>query len=134
MYSILDCNILRYDVVWVSMFIDSYKLVYCHTFVYSLYRNEWQEQSVLMEQYLKTLNIMNRELSRLPRVSDYAEEALLAANSALGESEIVAHKVLELSLRIKNELRVKVIELQSFSPEEMAHIPRKCEYYVNISG
>lgn len=85
-----------------------------------------------MDQYLKTLTIMNRELSRLPKVSEYAEEALLAANSALGESEIVAHKVLELSLRIKNELRVKVIEMQSFSPEELAHIPRKCEYFKRL--
>ena len=58
-------------------------------------------------------------------VSEYADDALASADIALRDADRVSHSVMTLSMRIQSELRVKIKEMQSFSPEELANIPRK---------
>ena len=53
--------------------------------------------------------------------------ALDVAHRALSESERVYERVLETTTKITLELRAKVKELQSFSPDELGNIPRKCK-------
>lgn len=55
----------------------------------------------------------------------YASEAMSSADEALEETETISMRIMEMILKIQNELRVKVTEMQSFSPEEMMNIPRK---------
>jgi hypothetical protein len=93
-------------------------------------RNEWKEYSVLIQQYSRNLDIMRREISGLPRVSEFAKEAMTSADDALRESERISILISELSSRIKIELRMKVTEMQSFSPEEMGNVPRKREFLI----
>ena len=54
--------------------------------------------------------------------------ALEVAATALSESEAVYERVLQLTTRITVELRTKVKELQSFSPDELGNIPRKRKF------
>ena len=56
-----------------------------------------------------------------------AVSALDVAHRALSESERVYERVLETTTKITLELRAKVKELQSFSPDELGNIPRKCK-------
>ena len=71
--------------------------------------------------------MMEREVSALPAVKGSRRAALRSADEALTETERIAAKVSEMVMRIEVELRMKVTELQSFSPEEMGNIPRKCK-------
>ena len=80
---------------------------------------------MVIEEYLKSINIMDRELDRLPQVDAYATEAMQSADEALDETEEVSTRIMEMILKIQNELRIKVTEMQSFSPEEMMNVPRK---------
>ena len=70
---------------------------------------------------------MGREVSHLPSAKGSRRAALRSADEALAETEGIAAKVSEMVRRIEVELRMKVTEMQSFSPEEMGNIPRKCE-------
>ena len=80
---------------------------------------------MIIEEYLKSINIMDRELDRLPQVDAYATEAMQSGDEALDETEEVSTRIMEMILKIQNELRIKVTEMQSFSPEEMMNVPRK---------
>ena len=75
----------------------------------------------------RSLNMMGREVSHLPSAKGSRRAALRSADEALAETEGIAAKVSEMVRRIEVELRMKVTEMQSFSPEEMGNIPRKCE-------
>ena len=75
----------------------------------------------------RSLNMMGREVSHLPSAKGSRKAALRSADEALAETEGIAAKVSEMVRRIEVELRMKVTEMQSFSPEEMGNIPRKCE-------
>ena len=71
--------------------------------------------------------MMGREVSQLPSAKGSRREALRSADEALSETESIAAKVTEMTSRIEVELRMKVTEMQSFSPEEMGNIPRRCK-------
>ena len=81
----------------------------------------------MIEEYLKSVNIMDRGLERLPQVDAYAAEAMQSADEALEDTEKISARIMEMILMIQNELRVQVTEMQSFSPEEMMNVPRKSE-------
>ena len=71
--------------------------------------------------------MMEREVSQLPSAKGSRRAALRSADEALSETESIAAKVTEMTSRIEVELRMKVTEMQSFSPEEMGNIPRRCK-------
>ena len=65
---------------------------------------------------------------------DGGASALEVAATALSESEAVYERVLQLTTRITVELRTKVKELQSFSPDELGNIPRKRKVPAAVSN
>ena len=65
---------------------------------------------------------------------DGGASALEEAATALSESEAVYERVLQLTTRITVELRTKVKELQSFSPDELGNIPRKRKVPAAVSN
>lgn len=102
---------------------------------------------MLVEQYIRTLTMMQSDLSRQrPSASvrehnvyciitiaccafqsDYASEANAAAEAAFKDAESVAQKAMAFGFSIQTELKVKIREMQSFSAKELGNIPRKCE-------
>ena len=79
----------------------------------------------MINEYLKSLGIMDRGLDRLPQVDAYARDAMKSADEALEETDNISVGIMEMILKIQNELRIRVTEMQSFSPEEMMNVPRK---------
>ena len=78
------------------------------------------------------LEEVDRNLDRLQIVSVMAETAVRQSNEAFREADNVHTKVVKAFMAIKNVLWTKVKELQSFSPDELGNIPRKCKYYKYI--
>ncbi len=90
--------------------------------------NEWKEYSVLINEYIRDVDAMKRAVSKLPSsAGEHSFEATAEAEDALRETERISALVDELSARVKLELRMRATEMRSFSPEEMATIPRKRE-------
>ena len=69
--------------------------------------NEWKEYSVLIEQYIRSLDMMGREVSQLPSAKGSRRAALRSVDEALAETERIAAKVSEMVSRIELELRMK---------------------------
>jgi hypothetical protein len=67
-------------------------------------------------------------MDRLPAVTGIGRDTLNVSLEALRESEEVHLKVLTMTTRISEELRFRITELQSFSPDELGNIPRRCNY------
>jgi hypothetical protein len=86
-----------------------------HTFLLSLRERE------------SDLESMNREMDRLPAVTGLGRDTLNVSLEALREAEEVQRKVATMTARISEELRVRITELQSFSPDELGNIPRRRE-------
>lgn len=73
------------------------------------------------------LGEVNRNLESLQIVSVLAKEAVRQSHESLRDSEDSLEKVMRLYESITQGLRQKIKEMQSFSPEELGNIPRKCK-------
>jgi hypothetical protein len=87
----------------------------------------WQSYILLISKRQDDLEGVNRDLDRLQIVSILAKEAVRQSDDSLREAERVHAKVSELDNRITKELQARAKEMQSFSPEELGNIPRKCK-------
>ena len=58
-------------------------------------------------------------------VSLLASETLASSEDALQQAERILNRVTAMTRKIKEELGLKAIELQSFAPDELGNIPRK---------
>ena len=61
-------------------------------------------------------------------VSLLASSSLVSSEEALDDAETILQRVSAMTSKIKQELRSKAHELQSFAPEELGNIPRKCKF------
>ena len=95
-------------------------------------RQDWRQHTVLVEQYAREVRGVRREVAALPEVSESARAALFSATEAMGEASRVAQRVMQMTLRIKSELRARAREMQSFSPDELNNIPRKCKKNMRV--
>lgn len=87
----------------------------------------WQTFILSVRERGSDLEAMNRDMDRLPAVTGLGRETLNVSLDSLRESEEVHRKVSAMMIRISEELRVRITELQSFSPDELGNIPRRCE-------
>ena len=104
-------------------------------------RNRMNEMKVKWHTFVLRVNErrqelagMGRQMNRLKMVSILANRTLTASTNALEEAERALHRVNEMTRKIKTELGLKVIELQSFAPEELGNIPRKVTEARRIMG
>ena len=88
----------------------------------------WQSYILLVSKRQDDLQEVSRDLDGLQIVSILAEEAVRQSDSALQNAMTVHENVLNLFHQVTVELRQSVREMQSFSPEELGNIPRKCKY------
>ena len=58
-------------------------------------------------------------------VSLLANQTLASSESALHQADRMLNRVTAMTRKIKQDLGLKVIELQSFAPDELGNIPRK---------
>ena len=87
---------------------------------------------VLLRKPICYINVTCLTLSlfaRLPVISVLGLETLNVSTDALREAEDVQLKVLAMTSKISDELRARITELQSFSPDELGNIPRRCKYF-----
>ena len=95
----------------------------------------WQSYILLVSKRHDDLKGVDRELDRLQIVSVLAEDAVRHSSEALRQASSVHGSVSNVLDRITTELRLRVRELQSFSPEELGNIPRKCKSHItNITN
>ena len=87
----------------------------------------WQTFLLSIRERESDLETMNREMDRLPAVTGIGRDTLNVSLDALRESEDVHRKAVTMMTRISEELRIRITELQSFSPDELGNIPRRCE-------
>lgn len=88
---------------------------------------KWQTFILSIRERESDLETMNRDMDRLPAVTGIGRDTLNVSLEALRESEEVHLKVLTMTTRISEELRFRITELQSFSPDELGNIPRRCK-------
>ena len=90
----------------------------------------WQSYILLVSKKQDDLQDVSRGLDGLQIVSVLAEEAVRQSESALQNAISVHQRVSDLFQRVTVELRQNVKEMQSFSPEELGNIPRKCKWRI----
>ena len=88
---------------------------------------KWQTFILSIRDRESELEAMNRDMNRLPPITSIGRDTLNVSLDALRESEEVHRKVETMMTRISEELRIRITELQSFSPDELGNIPRKSE-------
>ena len=88
---------------------------------------KWQTFILSIRDRESELEAMNRDMNRLPPITSIGRDTLNVSLDALRESEEVHRKVETMMTRISEELRIRITELQSFSPDELGNIPRRCK-------
>ena len=78
-----------------------------------------------LDQNRKQIDILESEIHRHSYVSEYAREAKEVAKQALEESNAAKDRADEMINRIKQDLKQRANDLNSFSAEELGAIPRK---------
>ena len=78
-----------------------------------------------LDQNRKQVDILESEIHRHSYVSEYAREAKQAAKQALEESNAAEERAEQMINRIKQDLKERANDLNSFSAEELGAIPRK---------
>lgn len=92
----------------------------------------WQSYILLVNKRHDDLASVERELDRLQIVSVLAEDAVRQSEEALRQATTVHQSVMEIFEKITQDLRSETREMQSFSPEELGNIPRKCKFHQYI--
>lgn len=92
----------------------------------------WQSYILLVNKRREDLLTVERQLDGLQIVSVLADDALRNSENAVKRATTVHENVEKALERIELELRQKVREMQSFSPEELGNIPRKCKLNLEL--
>lgn len=97
----------------------------------------WCGCHLFQGKFLLYINLFQPFSSLVNRVSQHVSNYSISENGsieALQEADSVHRAVTELTSRISQELRMKIVELQSFSPDELGNIPRRSNQMLIISS